>query len=190
MHTINLDLLDAHPDNANVMPDALLDKLINHIRETGNCPPLIVRPHPTAHGRYQLLDGHHRAEALRQLGWSEALCDVWDVDDEQASMLLLTLNRLHGEDDPHRRGELLARLRSSMSVEQLAAKLPDDAKQITRLIGLTQPPPQPAPPRDVEDMPHAVTFFVTAAQRKALLAKLREIDSDRTSALLQVLKLK
>lgn len=189
MLTIALDLLDAHPDNANAMPGALLEKLIAHIRETGNCPPLIVRPHPAHAGRYQLLDGHHRAIALRRLGHREATCDVWDVDEEQATMLLLTLNRLHGEDDPRRRGELLKRLSQSMQIDELAAKLPEDVERIDRLIALTEPPPQPAQPREVDDMPHAVTFFLTGTQRRALFEKLRAVDSDRTAALVALLAL-
>src|SRR5690606_28692192 len=128
MPTIPLNNLEAHPDNANIMPAALLDKLVAHINETGNYPPIIVRPiegDPQAHPlpgvgpRYQILDGHHRVLALQRLGRAEADCDIWNVDDKQAAMLLLTLNRLHGEDDPHKRGSLIARLQQSIGIETL-----------------------------------------------------------------------
>lgn len=189
MPQLALDLLDAHPDNANAMSPELLEKLIAHIQETGNCPPLIVRPHPEHHGRYQLLDGHHRAIALRKLEHTHAACEVWEVDDDQATMLLLTLNRLHGEDDPHQRGMLLKRLSQHMDLDALASKLPEDAQRISRLVALTTPPPQPAPPRDVDDLPHAVTFFLNAHQRRALFAKLRDVESDRSAALVKLLEL-
>src|SRR5262245_14781034 len=137
MPTIPLDQLDSHPDNANVMPAALFRKLVRHIETGGRYPPLIVRPapdssdvvqnvsHDVSHDhhrtpRYQILDGHHRAKALRQLGRESAECMVWDVDDEQADLLLLTLNRLHGEDDPQRRGALLERAARSLDLKSLA----------------------------------------------------------------------
>lgn len=186
---IALNLLDAHPANANLMPESLLCKLVEHIRATGHYPPLIARPHPQQRGRFQLLDGHHRVIALRRLGYEHANCDVWDVDDEQALILLLTLNRLHGEDDPKRRGELLSGLAQSMDVAELARRLPEDAQRITRLIALTQPPPQPHTPRDVSDMPHAVTFFLSGRQRGALFERLQAVHPDRTEALIAILHL-
>src|SRR5262245_40077038 len=112
MPMIALDQLDDHPENANRMTPDALAKLRLHISRTGNYPPLIVRRSPACADRHQILDGHHRAKALRELGHTSAQCAVWDVqDDRRAAMLLLTLNRLHGEDDPRRRGTLLAKLR-------------------------------------------------------------------------------
>jgi len=137
---IALDRLLDHPDNA--MSDAMFRRLAAQIERSGRCPPLIVRPHPTHADCYELLDGHHRAKALRQLGWSAAPCDVWPVDDVEATELLLTLNRLRGDDNAKRRGVLLKRLSELCGAEarELAGRLPDDAKCITRLIATTQPP--------------------------------------------------
>ena len=39
------------------------------------------------------------AEALRRLGRASARCEVWAVDDDEAMLLLATLNRLQGRDD-------------------------------------------------------------------------------------------
>lgn len=47
--------------------------------------------------------------------------------------------------------------------------------------------PEPSPPPDPERLPSAVTFFLSAGQRRAVLAALRAIDRDRTRALLRVL---
>jgi ParB-like chromosome segregation protein Spo0J len=188
---IALNTLDAHPGNANVMPEHLLAKLAAHIGESGLYPPLIVRPSPAGGDRYEILDGHHRAAALRRLGRDHAECEVWHVDDARARMLLLTLNRLQGSDDPLKRGELLRRLADSLAVEvgELAEKLPDDVARITKLIALTRPPAPPAPPRPLAGMPQAVTFFLTAGQRSALLAKLDAIGADRSAALAKLLEL-
>ncbi len=54
LQPIPLDQLHAHPLSANTMSKRALSRLTSHIRRTGFCPPLIVRPHrarhPEAHG--------------------------------------------------------------------------------------------------------------------------------------------
>jgi len=189
MPTIALDLLDDHPDNANRMGEDLLAKLVAHIRDNGKYPPLIIRPHPQHAGRYQILDGHHRAKALHQLGRTEACCEIWDVDDGQTDLLLLTLNRLCGEDDPYRRGALLKRAAELGGLKELAAKLPEDVPRIHKLIEATQAPPLPSPPPDLASMPQAVTFFLTAGQRDRLFDRLKAVTRDRSEALVALLEL-
>ena len=189
MPTIALDLLDNHPDNANRMGKDLLAKLVTHIRDTGKYTPLIIRPHPQHAGRYQILDGHHRVKALHQLGRTEACCEIWDVDEAQSDLLLLTLNRLCGEDDPYRRGALLKRVATLRDLKELAAKLPEDVQRIRKLIEATQAPPSPAPPPDLASMPRAVTFFLTQLQRDRLVERLRSVARDRSQALVELLQL-
>ncbi len=189
MPNIPLDLLDNHPDNANRMGKDLLAKLVTHIRDTGKYPPLIIRPHPQHAGRYQILDGHHRVKALHQLGRTEACCEIWDVDEAQSDLLLLTLNRLCGEDDPYRRGALLKRVATLCDLKELAAKLPEDVQRIRKLIEATQAPPSPAPPPDLASMPRAVTFFLTQLQRDRLVERLRSVARDRSQALVELLQL-
>lgn len=189
MPLIALNLLLPHPDNANRMSPRLMEKLVNHIREHGEYPPLIVRPHPQHAGHYQILDGHHRAEALRQLHHTAAQCEIWNVDDQRATVLLLTLNRLHGEDDPRKRGALIARLSESFDARALARMLPDDAKAISKLAALAAPPPPLASPPQLDQMPHAVTFFLTRPQRDRLMARLEAISRNPSAALVQLLEL-
>ena len=105
-----LDRLRPHPANANVMDEERLEKLAENIRREGDYPPLVVRPHPEEQGSYQILDGHQRLDVLRRLGHQEATCYVWPCDDRTALVLLATLNRLEGQDDPLKRAELLREL--------------------------------------------------------------------------------
>lgn len=44
-------------------------------------------------------------------------------------------------------------------------------------------------PTKPQHIPHPVTFFLTAAERAALLKKLRRHDADRTRALLAALRI-
>ena len=136
LERIALDRLRPHPANANVMDEERLEKLAENIRREGDYPPLVVRPHPEEEGCYQLLDGRHRADVLRRLGHSEALCYVWPCDDRTALVLLGTLNRLQGQDDPLKRAELLRELSALASPEELAELLPESAELIRQSLDL------------------------------------------------------
>jgi hypothetical protein len=185
-----LDALAAHPDNANVMPPALFDKLVEHLRRADRYPPLIVRPFtdPARPGvTHQLLDGHHRAAALRRLGRSDARCEVWPVDDDEALVLLATLNRLEGRDDPAKRGQLLARLTQRHDLKRLAELLPERREHIQRLLELADPAPPPRPPALLADSPVAVTFFLPPADRDRLVGHLATLAASRESALMSLI---
>ena len=131
---IPLDRLLPHPANPNVMDEARLEKLAANIQRQDDYPPPIVRPHAEKDGYYQLLDGHQRIEVLKRLGYEDARCYVWPCDDEMALVLLATLNRLEGQDDPTKRAELLQQLSNMASFDELGALLPEDAGDVGRSL--------------------------------------------------------
>ena len=129
---VPLGKLLPHPANPNVMSEELLEKLAANIALEDDYEPLTVRPHPEESDSYQILGGHQRKSVLERLGHRDALCYVWPCDDETALRLLLTLNRLEGQDDPLKRAELLQELTALASAEEIAHLLPEDAAGIRR----------------------------------------------------------
>lgn len=134
---IPLSELRPHPDNPNHMPASRLQKLVAHIRQSGQYEPLIVRPHPTDEKLYQILNGHHRAQALRALGHDSAACMVWQASDHEARLYLATLNQLVGADIPEKRAALLDLLLHEVAVEDLAALLPESTEELRELAELS-----------------------------------------------------
>ena len=183
---VPLDDLLAHPLNSNVMPPDLQEKLRAHIKRTGRYPFLVVRPHPNEPGKFQVLDGHHRVAILRELGHTEARCDVWEVDDHEAKLLLATLNRLAGQDVPIRRAELIHELLGEMSAEDLAGLLPETDKQLEELHALLEFPAdeiaslleQQADEAE-KVLPRVMSFVVTPEQETMIEAAV-EAASDGT----------
>jgi len=183
---IPLDDLVAHPLNSNVMPADLQEKLRAHIRRTGRYPFLVVRPHPEQPGKFQVLDGHHRVAILRDLGHREARCDVWEVDDHEAKLLLATLNRLAGQDVPIRRAELIHELLGEMSAEDLAGLLPETDKQLEELHALLEFPADELA-RFLDEqaeqaekvLPRVMSFVVTPDQEE-VIEQAVELASDGT----------
>ena len=183
---VPIEDLVPHPLNSNVLAEDLREKLKTHIRRTGRYPFLVVRPHPDQPGRFQVLDGHHRLSILRELGHSEARCDVWAVDDREARLLLATLNRLAGQDVPIRRAELVHELLADTSVDDLAGLLPETDKQLAELHSLLEFPAdeiaaflgQQAEAAE-KNLPRALTFVVTPEQEQLIEAAI-EAASDGT----------
>ena len=177
---VPLERLVPHPLNANEMAPDRQAKLRNNIRRTGNYPPVIVRAHPQHEGCYEILDGHHRVEVLRDLGCATACCQVWDVDDREAKILLATLNRLQGEDVPIRRAELLDSLLHDIRVDDLALIIPEDLPDISSTLELLSFPIDDLEQRlraeeeaAERDKPHSLTVVVTAEQKELVEATLR-----------------
>ncbi|EHK52554.1 replication protein B [Mesorhizobium alhagi CCNWXJ12-2] len=48
--------------------DETFSELVAAIEERGQDSPILVRPHPTKNGRYQIVFGHRRARVAKQLG--------------------------------------------------------------------------------------------------------------------------
>ena len=183
---IPLTDLMPHPLNANRMSDEMREKLRAHIKRTGRYPYLIVRPHPDQPDKYQVLDGHHRIAVLQELGHVDALCDVWEVDDREANLLLATLNRLEGQDIPIRRAQLVHELLGDMSMGDLAGLLPETDGQLEELHALLEfPADEVAALLDEQAeeeeklLPRVLSFVVTPDQEQ-LIEEAVEMASDGT----------
>ena len=183
---IPLDDLVAHPLNSNVMPEDLREKLKVNIKHSGRYPFLVVRPHPKEAGKYQVLDGHHRVDILRELGHVEARCDIWEVTDREAKLLLATLNRLEGQDLPIRRAQLLHELLGEMSLSDLAGLLPETDKQLEDLHSLLAFPAEEiaeqleAEAEEAEKILPCVMSFVVTPEQEKIIEMAVEQASDGT----------
>ena len=56
------------PDRIPTTDDPAYDDLVESIAENGQQQPIIVRPHPSRAGRFQIACGHRRTRAAQQLG--------------------------------------------------------------------------------------------------------------------------
>jgi ParB-like chromosome segregation protein Spo0J len=184
---IPLEHLIPHPLNANVMSEDLREKLKAHIKRTARYPFLVVRPHPEADGKYQVLDGHHRVAVLRELGHTEARCDVWEVGDREANLLLATLNRLEGQDAPIRRAQLVHELLGEMNMADLAGLLPETEKQIEELHSLLEFPAEEvaalleAEAEEADKVLPRVMSFVVTPEQEEVIEQAVELASNGTA---------
>jgi ParB/RepB/Spo0J family partition protein len=86
--TIAIDSIEPSPRNPRQhMGD--VGELADSLREHGLLQPIVVRRRD---GGYQLLAGHRRLKAARQLGWTKIAAVVRDETDEQAYIMTLVEN--------------------------------------------------------------------------------------------------
>lgn len=164
IQSVALDRLIAHPDNSNRMSGTIFAKLARNIERSGRYEPIVARPHPQRPGCFEIINGHHRCKALAKLGYQAADVIVWDVDDEQTNILLVTLNRLTGSDDLGKKLALLRRLNKKMEFDQLAKLLPQTKKQLQQLANLKRPD-KPAV-TETNPLATALVFFVNDTQKQ------------------------
>ncbi len=164
VRSVALDRLIAHPDNPNKMSAATFAKLMRNIERTGRYEPVIARLHPQRKNCYQIINGHHRCKALAKLGRTKADVVIWDVDDDQTDILLVTLNRLAGADEVGKKLALLRRLNKKTEFDQLAKLLPQTKKQLQQLANLRRPDIPAA--ADANPLATPLVFFVDDTQKQ------------------------
>lgn len=103
--TLPLTELVANPRNARVHPEQQLTHLAASAKRFGQPKPILVRRE-----NKMIVAGHGIAEALRRAGFTEAVVDLWDVDQETADRFMVGDNQLPklARDDAERVKAILA----------------------------------------------------------------------------------
>jgi ParB family chromosome partitioning protein len=90
---VPLDLLEPNPFQPRSSIDpAALDELAQSIRLRGILQPLLVRPHPSTDGRYQIVAGERRWRAAGAAGLHEVPALVNEMTDTEAAAVALVEN--------------------------------------------------------------------------------------------------
>ena len=152
------DLLDvpgawlAHLDPHDIIPNAQqprtvfdesdLAELVHSIREIGVLQPIVVRPHPSLHGKFELVMGERRLRATRQVGLSTIPAVVRDTADVDMLRDALLENLHRAQLNPLEEASAYQQLLSDFGITQdeLALKIGRSRPQITNTIRLLKLP--------------------------------------------------
>lgn len=121
--------------NPNAMESERFALLVEAIRKVGFLQPICVRG--IAGGVYEVVDGHHRLAAARELKMEKVPCVVIDADGEKAAALQIGFNRLRGELDLAKVGAAIVGLQAEgWKVEDLALTgfTPDEIDDLVRAV--------------------------------------------------------
>ena len=98
--TVNLKLEQLETDvfsPRKAFSEGYIEELAESIQREGQLKPIIVRAHPTKPNVYQVIDGEHRIRALRKLGREVVRAEVRRLSDEEAYLLAIRVNEMHGK---------------------------------------------------------------------------------------------
>ena len=112
------------------------------VESAGNIQPIVLRPSPTAEGRYEIVFGHRRTRACRECGLP-VLAVVVPVNDQDLFMMMERENRSREDLSPWEQGESYRRaLRSGLykSLRQLAQAVGRDAGTVSRYVAIADLP--------------------------------------------------
>ncbi len=120
--------------------DKIDEEHINIIRESfkldGQWNPVIVRP--DGEGNYELIAGHYRIQAAKELGWDEIEATVKDLENLDADVLSLKTNIIRAEMSPTEKGKVINKIITEYGISQkgLADKLGISQAQVSKLLTL------------------------------------------------------
>ena len=158
----NLSLLDLYPFKEHpfkAYSEEKMAEMVQSVEKNGVFFPILVRPNPYGNG-YEIISGHNRVEASRRCKLSTIQAIVKDLDDDQATILMVDSNfqqreKLHPSEKafgykmkleamkrqagrPEKNsGQIVLNLKGRQSREILADLEGVNYKQIQRYIRLT-----------------------------------------------------
>ena len=177
--TVPVEMLIENPNSPNRMSKSSFAKLVHNIERTGLYEPIIVRKMDTQYAsrntQYEIINGHYRLKALKQLGYKTVDICIWDVDDQQNDILLSTVNRLSGTDILEKKLALLNRLSSQLDAKKLSELLPLTSSQIERYHNLKLP--QKPAKHNRDNFAEPLIFFVNKEQKTIIENAIHKVQN-------------
>jgi len=106
--------------NPNVVPERIMEQLKKSIERGGIEQPILVRKDGK---QYIIIDGEHRWKAAVELNIEKLPCTVKDVDENEAKIETINMNKLRGEFDSLKLAEVLKSLQEVYSPAELEERL-------------------------------------------------------------------
>jgi ParB family transcriptional regulator, chromosome partitioning protein len=164
---IKVDKISPNVYNPNIIMEDIWIKLTEEIKEKGLCEPIIVRK---AGDGYEVVDGEHRLNICRDLGWEEIPCIIQDFDDKEARIKTIQLNYMRGSPIPLKLASLIHDLNKEIKLEDLAKRLPYEEVQLMDSLELLKLPDnldktiEAQALKEEEEMPLVISFVLYKKQ--------------------------
>jgi len=109
------------------------------IQQHGFTIPILVKPLPD--GSYELIDGEHRIQVAKGLGFEKIPAVITDADEKKATLLNILANTARGTQNPMDVAEALRRAyEGGATIEELAAATGHQTRWVKLYLTLTELP--------------------------------------------------
>jgi len=177
--SIAVDLLESNPYQPRTTFDAVaLAELAADIKENGVLQPLLVRSHPDAKGRYQIVAGERRFRAATDAGLLEVPCIERAMDDATMERLALVENIQRTDLAPLDEAHAFQRLmeRFDVSLRDLAVSVHKHHEYIAQRLRLIKDPRIEALVRDDKIKPSTAQELVRVKDEQEREAFIERAD--------------
>jgi len=139
---VSINTLDPNPWNPNEETDFMQEKLSGSLEAFGQVAEVLVRK--LSSGRYEIIDGEHRWKRMKLSGATEILVnDLGTVSDDDAKMLTMVANELHGNRNPVRLAAILRDLEMEGNWKDIASIMPYNTIELENLLDIDPGIPEP-----------------------------------------------
>ena len=136
---IPVNKVHPNPWNPNGTTDREQEAIQESLNEFGQVLEVLVRPHPSIDGAYQIIDGEHRYIEMSQDGFIVANI-LYGISDIDAKRLTIVMNQTRGKPDKEKEAVLLAEIKS-MQPDTFGNALPYTSDELDDLIALASKNP-------------------------------------------------
>ncbi|HKT22329.1 MAG TPA: ParB/RepB/Spo0J family partition protein, partial [Nitrososphaerales archaeon] len=134
---VELSHLDVNPFNVRLRsPEEDHRQLVVSLKRHGQLSPIIVRP---VGARYQIVCGHRRVGAARELGWKTITAQVLPISDQQMLEMSLVEN-IHRKDiSDYEKGQALKKMHGmGLTYEEISSIVGYSKQHISNLVNMTE----------------------------------------------------
>jgi len=140
---VSIDDLEPNPWNPNEESDFMQEKLLGSLKRFGQVAEVLVRQKSS--GAYEIVDGEHRWKQMKLAGATKVLVnDLGIISDEDAKMLTMVANELHGGRNPVRLAKILRDLEKEDNWADIVALMPYNSIELENLLDIDPKTPEPA----------------------------------------------
>ena len=136
---IPVNKVHPNPWNPNRTTDREQEAIQESLNEFGQVLEVLVRPHPSIDGAYQIIDGEHRYLEMSQDGIIVANI-LYGISDIDAKRLTIVMNQTRGKSDKEKEAVLLAEIKS-IQPESFGNALPYTQDELDELIAIASKNP-------------------------------------------------
>ncbi len=139
---VDIDLLVPNLWNPNEESGFMQEKLSGSLETFGQVAEVLARELPS--GQYEIIDGEHRWNRMKLAGAKEILINnLGKISDDDAKMLTMVANELHGNRNPVKLAKILRELESEADWKSIASLMPYNDVELVNLLEIDPDVPEP-----------------------------------------------
>ncbi len=131
------DIHQIYPNSWN--PNMTSKRVDEAIRESigtyGMVDPITCRRHPELDGALQIIDGEHRLEACKEMGFKTVPVVILDINDANAKKLTIIANETRGRAEKVSLSQLVAEIAEELDAHELMLGMPYYEDEFENMIG-------------------------------------------------------